>query len=490
VAAAERLADDVGLIANVAGAEVGYREGALAFGSVPRLFHIPIDALAVLATDTAGRVAALGMRPASLGLEYLDPDRDFQAGRQQVARGRAGPALTSAAPLVATAPMARALASRWLRREEAAAETLEVVLGWQWIGVSVGDIIVVGDRPERWRVVRRTVRGLMVHLASELVPPGGGASVIASDAGRALSAPVAVAGPTRLAVFETPMPLAAGAPSAWISATGGPGWRGARVSVLTGGEVIFVGDARGSLVSGVLEAVLPPGPGTVWDEDSVLVVRTERGVWELQSRSSDEVLNGANLVRVGQELVQYRHADPVSADIVRLTGLLRRRFGSGYVPTVHAAGTAFSQLRPELLHRWPVVADMIGSDLVVLAAGPGDLPGGVESTLRLEGLGLGALAPCHLGAMRDMDGAIRVFWTPRHRDSIDWSSTEPPPASYLWRFEGGGILLERTIAGTSVRLSAAEQLALHGALLPPGVVHVVAVGDGPEALRRAGPVDV
>jgi hypothetical protein len=42
-------------------------------------------------------------RPSSFEIGYLDPARDYQAGRQILLRARSGPAIGLAAPLVATA---------------------------------------------------------------------------------------------------------------------------------------------------------------------------------------------------------------------------------------------------------------------------------------------------------------------------------------------------------------------------------------------------
>lgn len=484
------VADDVEFLAQVAEAEISYPAGALRFEQSSRLFEIPADALG--AADGSRRAEgvrswAAGLRPGSLDIDYLDPQRDYQAGRQRVERGRTGISLVASAPLTATASQARALANRWLRNAENAVDTLELTLGWRWLMVSAGDLIAFSGRPERWRVSRRDIRGLMVHLQAHLLPDGSAAGVI-SDSGRALPAPVVILPPTSLTIFETPVPLRPGPAAVWIAANGDPGWRSALVSRLDAGAEALIGEAAGTTASGHLEAPLGPGVDSQWDEVNALDVSVLPGSIPFESRSGDLVLNGANLVRVGSELLQFRDARPISEGLVRLSGLLRGRFGTGFAGMRHAVGARVEHILIDRLLASPMKLDSIGSWQVFLAEGRGDPPGGTEFRTVIEGAGFSPMAPCHLLAERRADGSVHTSWVPRGSNAFDWGSAEPAQTSFRWRFvAAGGLVIERETFGLQFDLSVAEQVAACGTTLPAGAVTIEARGDGPHSLRVTAP---
>lgn len=488
----DRSAEDVAVLARVCGAEVGYPAGRLRLAVPEEVVAIPTAALAAVGDEISpvSRSAAWGERPGSLSLDYLDPDREFQAGRQTVARGRRGVSLASAAPLAATAEAAKSLAGLWLRREEAAVETMEVALGWAWLGVSVGDRVRIGERPEIWRVVRRTVRGLMVHLLAELTS-GGSAVALPADGGRSLPAPVSVAGPTSLRVFETAFPLREGVAGVWITGSGGPNWRGAAVSLLKEGAEFDVGMLDRVGDRGELLAPLPPGPDNLWDEENVVTMRVSGSATGFENRSALAVLSGANLARVGSELMRFRDVRIAGAGVIELRGLIRGCFATSGGSVGHPAGAGVELVLPERTLGWPAGSDLIGSELTFLASGPGDPPGGTEASLRLEGIGGGAMAPVHLVAGRRTTGEVWARWIARGRSAIAWDGAEPDTAGFLWQFEAAdGRLSSRFVAGTAASFSTADQLQWFGTVLGAGYVSVIAVGSGPAWLRTSARVAI
>ncbi len=490
-ASGETLGSDVEILARVAEADVSYPQGVLRFEQVGRLFELPVEALGVAdgsqRADTM-RTWAAGLRPGSLSIDYLDPERDYQAGRQRVDRSRTGGSVVASAPLVATAAQAGLLARRWLRDAENAVDTLDLTLGWRWLPVSVGDVIALSGRPERWRVVRRDVRGLLVHLQASLVPHGVLLQAV-SDPGRALPAPAAISKPTRLMLFETPVPLRPGPPAIWVAANGDPGWRSAAIIRLDAGIAVFVGDVAGANPAGELDRPLGPGIEQFWDEVNALYVAVFPGTAPFESRSPDAVLGGANLLRAGDELLQFREAQPISGGLVRLSGLLRGRFGTGFSGRQHEAGVRVELVRSDRLLSSPIQLDSVGSRQIFFAEGRGDPAGGMETSIVTQGLGYSPLAPCHLRAERRADGSIRTSWIARGRNGFEWSNAEPEPMRFRWRFRTlEGVQIEQEVQGHALDLSVADQVAALGTVLPAGAIEVEAVGDGPYALRTAAPV--
>lgn len=480
-AASDRLGLDADMVARVAGFVPSLLGGAFGFAGPGRVFDIPVDDLLENERDDPAGVS-IGPRPAGLSLGYSDPERDYQAGRQRVARSRAGAELEAGGTVTATAPMARDLALRFLRQAEAGAEVLSIALPWRWMDLGVGDQLRF-DGQTRWRVVKREIRGLAIWLEAERVAVLPGLSQPA-DPGRGLPSAMPAAGPTDLWSFETPVPLRGTGAQLWTAARGGDGWRGAELRLLVGGDELGLGVLGQQGPCGTLLAPLDCGPESIWDEQNTLLLRVADSGPAFESRDLDSVLAGANLLLLGQELLQFRDAVEIGPDEVRLSGLLRGRFGTGYRMARAEIGSPVVQVRPEELVSWPVPLDGIGRSLSLLAYGAGDPPGGTEVTHVIRGDGLGPLAPVHVRAVRSANGALRMSWVPRFRDSWEWGAVDGLEPGYRWHFRGEhGERFERLIGATRLEFSASDQLLLFGAVLPSGECWIEALGDGPEAMR-------
>lgn len=211
--------------------------------------------------------------------------------------------------------------------------------------------------------------------------------------------------------------------------------------------------------------------------------RSSGGSGLFLTRSAREVLDGAGLLSVGEELIQYREAHLTAPGVVRLTGLLRGRFGTPVGEV--SAGTLVMALPRTGGAPFQTEPDALGREIAFLVSGAGDPPGGALLTHRVSGSGWAPLAPVHVRAQRLTDGTLVCSWVERHRNNWRWESAEPTPAgSYRLhvRTDGG---VTRTVGAdvTGLRLEPARQIEMFGFLLGTGEVRVEAVGDGPEALR-------
>jgi hypothetical protein len=424
-----------------------------------------------------------------LTLGYFDPDRDYQAGSQRVARGRSGRALSSEAAVTASADMARRLANRLLRGAEAAVETLEISLSWRWIGLVVGDVILIGDRSETWRIVSRTIEGMLVRLVAE-AEPAADRAVRPSEAGRGLSAPVVPATPTELYLFEAPVDPDGSPAGLLVLATGRAGWRGAEIGWSEGADVRVAGYVREPTASGRLDEPLLSGPMGIWDERNQIALWPAGEAPGFESRTVAQVLAGSNLLWIGSELVQFRDAEIEPSGRVVLRGLLRGRLGTEYAIGDHERGALVVLVWPDRLVRIARQADSIGRAVSVVASGPGE-PGGASFVQSVySGLGHAPLAPAHVRVERLDNGDVRVRWVARHREQFDWDASDRPLQPHICRIAAGGP--GRSVAYRSeddgFLYPRATQIADFGAPLAACSVTVMADGVGPEIARAAAPV--
>ncbi len=479
-----RLLDDIERLSWICGAEIRLSNGAYALGG-PEMTHVirPVDVLFDPGTEMAGARFVRERRPVGLSLTYIDPDRDYQLGLQRRQLERSGQSIELSWAIGASAGAAMALCRQALRREGARREHLNLSLPHRWMHVSIGDRVEFGESGG-WRVVRRDVRGLNIHIEAERIEALADQGGEASDPGRSLSDPVVPAGSTRALVFEPPVP--AGSTGSVVAVVGGgsPGWRGADLSVLDAGASVPIGRLPTGRGVGELLAHLPAGPETVWDERNFVLMRLV-GQDGLASRDHAGVLDGGGLILVGRELIQARQVERLGEGVVRLTGLLRRRYATPCESQGWPVGTGVAEVILTDHPEFAVTGDAPGREIVFLAEGRGDPPGGTEIVYRIEGAGLAPLAPVHPRAERDAGGALRFHWVERRRGS--WTWTEGSVASeqkYVWRCRlSHGRMHEFRVDALELTLSLAEQLSLLGEELTAGEFQVEAVGDGPKWVR-------
>lgn len=493
VAGREPWTDDVAALSRLADTQLRFSGGRLQLASGFRAIALPeveVGASAGRQDSTSIRSIAAGDRPRSFTIDYFDPDRDYQAGRQHAHRGRSGNALVMQEPVVATASMARHIADRQLRRAEASVTTCEMTLSWRWLDLTVGDILTIGSRAEQWRVVRREVEDMLVRIVAEAVPYEPTIGQHEGDGGRALPAPVILYPPTNITVFEAPVSLREGVNGlgVWVAASGASGWQGAEIRWSAGNGEMLLGDIAMASPSGRLLTALPPGPANIWDDKADILLELDAADIPFESRSRTAVLAGANLLRVGEELLQFRAATPMGGNLFRLSGLLRGRYGTEQAVTSWPVGTPVQQLMPDRMLFLPMGADAIGRQVTIAAVGRGDPAGGTEAVQELEGQAVAPLAPVHVRARRMANGDITFSWVGRDRALFEWVSSSvvggqifvcrvravsgPQPVEISRRMSEGGFVY-----------AFSEQVADFGEQLSDFEISIVVEGDGPEQVR-------
>ena len=124
---------------------------------------------------------------------------------------------------------------------------------------------------------------------------------------------------------------------------------------------------------------------------------------------------------VGQELIQFGHADPQGGGIWRLTRLLRGRLGTEDAMAATTAGDGFAMIDNDAALPLPrtvgLAALSIGGRVRIAAPG-GAVP--VELAIAAAGRSARPLSPVHLAASHGGDGRITLRWTIRSRAGFGW----------------------------------------------------------------------
>ena len=215
----------------------------------------------------------------------------------------------------------------------------------------------------------------------------------------------------------------------------------------------------------------------VWDQDNVLDVLVQSPGLEFESRTEIEVLDGANLLLVGQEILQFADAEQLGPSTWRLSKLLRGRRGTEWAMAVHQVGEAVLVLDPAALTRTSSL-DEVGLARFYRAVSIGSdpsLPASVAFTN--EAASLKPYTPVHIDGSRNGGGDLTITWVRRTRYSGEWRDlvdvpfNEASEAYELDVLDGAGQAV-RTLGSTSpsATYQAADQVSDFGA--PQAAVEV------------------
>lgn len=371
-------------------------------------------------------------------------------------------------PLALTRPEAQATVDRWLSEARVARDAARFALPKSRLGVGAGDVIEY--RGLRYRIDRIEQSEAQLIEAVRIEPgiytPATGDDTIAI---RDFVAPVPV-----LPVFlDLPLLTGGEVPHApHVAVTSDP-WPG---SVAVWSAVADAGYELNRLVAapavvGFTESVLRAAPVGLWDRGEPLLVRLSAG--ELASASRDAVLNGTNVMAIGDgsagkwEVFQFAEAQLVAPDTYELSLRLRGQAGTdGVMPPEWPVGStlvlvdlALSQIELPLSARGLARHYRIGST----ARGYDD----ANVVMRIEafdGIGLRPYPVAHLRAATDAAGTLVASWKRRTRiDGDSWQSAEVPlgeeEEAYLVRIiKGDAVVAEYGTQAPGFAYTTAQRL--------------------------------
>lgn len=474
---------EVGQVSEIAGLPLHMVDGRPVFGG--DAIERQLSSAQMLDVQADAPELRYQPKPAGIAFTYLDPERDYQAGQQRVERGRPGQKVETEAPVCATALAAKLVAQQLLRKLEAGSEIVQLVLSWGQLGLEVGDSFVIDGRGP-WRVTEREIRGFEIHVKGERVVSRLQVGPVVADSGRSLGSSLVPVGATMVRLFEAPVALKGTGSSAYAWVSGARGWRGAGVELFRGGDAQFLGHMSVQQPYGTLASALAPGPIECWDERNQIVLSVDEDMVLFESRSREDVLNGANIALVGSELIQYCDVEYVDARTVRISSLLRGRFGTRVSAVAEGALETFLGVDLNGVCAIPVSADDVGREIVVLAAGAGDPMGGVEARLGFDGIGVGVMAPVQVRAGRERDGRVWCAWAPRSSEYWPWNSVEGDAGAWVWTYAAAdGATTQLRTTEPRVELSLTEQIGRVGHAFGPGQISIETVGIGPVEFRTS-----
>lgn len=428
----ESLAQAVPLHLRMVDGSIEVREAGAAAPGVDR------DDLGAPEPDRIARLRVVQRAVSRLGrlraLRYYDAARDYQIGVQRSwrAAGSAGE-LQSELPATLTATQALAIVSRVQASEDAGRSLAQISLPWRYLALRPGDELTLPDTQGLWRIETWRCEAMRVNLGLRQLartPPA-----MAASAGRALRERDLPHGATVVHLLDLPAldDQLAQTPRMFVAAAGSsPGWRRAalQISFDQGRRWDDAGQTAAPALIGRALTMLSPADPYRRDDRHRVDVEMLHDQMELGEADHASLLAGANLAMLGDELIQFAHAQPLSATRWRLSGLLRGRRGSEWAMAHHALGERFVMLSRDTLA--PVAVPVTSEMVEVMAIGPQDQVPPVAQAA--SGNALIPPSPVHLVWHRRAAGA-RLSWVRRSRIGWPWPDhVETPLGEEIERY--------------------------------------------------------
>ncbi|WP_333682796.1 baseplate multidomain protein megatron [Pontibaca methylaminivorans] len=363
---------------------------------------------------------------------------------------------TSDMALSMTRAEGRQTAERWLAEARVARESIRLALPPSRLALGAGNVLRIGADAASYRIDRVEHSELQLIDAVRVEPGIYRPSEMIEDAPaqRAFTPLVPVTS------LFLDLPLMSGdevphAPHMAVTATPWPGLVAVHASESDENYALSDLVAARATIGRTLAPLHRARPG-LWDEGAPLAVRLFSGT--LESRSRSAILNGANLVAIGDgspgrwELFQFRDAELVERGTWALSGRLRGQLGSEALMPDTWPAESWVVLIDEAVQQISLSSAQRGA-LRHYRIGPAargyDDPLHTHVVERFDGNGLRPYAPCHLRLQRLADGALRIRWIRRTRSDGDgWDGLEVPLGEeqerYLIRLHRGETLLRST----------------------------------------------
>ncbi len=460
------------------------------------------------AEDARGWLLARDSTPqiAPLALRYYDVARDYQIGLQRsLGPSEAAQPQQIELPAALEATAARQMIEALRDQSLLGAERLQWRMAVLDPSLAPGSVVQIDGWAGRWQVdawewVDHAVELTMQRIASPRSTANDPVDPV--DPGQAVLAPDLPGGPTRIIALEQPAlalamagNLAASEDRALLigASSAAAGWRGAEIfHQAQDGSLASIGTVSSTrAVMGQSVGALALASAMIIDTASRLTVQLVDPQFQLVSTTPERLSEGANLALLGEELLQFLHAQPLGEGLWMISGLLRGRAGTQAAIAGHLPDEAFLLL--DGLTAMPTSAIPQGSAPAQFAAiGQSDAEP-VAAPLRLRGMASLPLAPCHPRWTPAADvaaGGGILSWTRRSRRGGLWlDGADAPLAEQAEQY-----LVEATFTDGTTRnwltneprlaLSAADHAQL-GA--PDAQVLLRQLGDGgrspPLALR-------
>ena len=456
-------------------------------GDAPRLVRV---------TDQAN----FGL-PSAMSVTFIDAENGLENGSQRARLTWPYVNEKSARfPITMTGQTAQKLARTLLWNNHSARQQIEFTLPPSYIALSEGDIAIVPDGDEQYTCrVTQVDRGANFLMKCQGIVM----NVDTVDADGEIDGNTGgVPGEISPAIDVTPAVM--DIPAIRDSDTRVPGfyygvcatdpdarWRGAVLYGSTDGTTYnTVSPVSNESSIGAATTALLPGITTAWDNANTVTVEMAHG--ELSSTTEAAVLNGANLMLVGDEIIAYQTATLVAPRTYTLSKLLRGLRDTTAAMSTHSIGDRAVVLNGATpFVEMPLYA--VGSTRYTKAvAASGNIVDVTAVSAVFTGASVRPFAPCHVAGTRDGSNNLTLTWVRRTRALVRMFTTSVVPTlgeaeSYEIDVVLAGVVV-RTLTATSptVAYSAANQTT-DG--ITPGDPVIVRVYQISEMVGRGNPAE-
>lgn len=247
-------------------------------------------------------------------------------------------------------------------------------------------------------------------------------------------------------------------------------WRGAALfrSDNAGASYNRVIDTPRGASIGVTVDALGIGVTNRFDEVSEVTVQFI-GEVELESITELAILNGANSMLIGDEIIQFQNAELLAPSKYKLTRLLRGRLGTDHAISTHTSIERVVLLDSGLVSQNMSLSLLYLSRLYKCVSVGDTLANTAAESFTYGGVYLKPYSPVSLATSLQGSGDISLSWIRRTRGQGEWQdSVDVPLNEDSEQYEIDvldGVTLKRTISATtqSLTYTLAEQTADFGA---------------------------
>lgn len=245
-------------------------------------------------------------------------------------------------------------------------------------------------------------------------------------------------------------------------------WQGAQIYIsMDNGETFQLtrADVYGTFFGSADIALSAANPAVI-DYASNLVIRPAANCsMTLENITTLQMLNGANTLLVGPELIRFRDADLQQDGSYILRGLQRGIRGTEFAVGLHTPGEAVYLMTPRL----PLIGELRPFQAKTLSYNSYET---LESApiISVSPTGTPQLpyAPCHVRGQR-IAGDLKITWQRRTRLGGDWYGfgevplAETSEAYAIDIHNGAAVVRTLTVSSKAVTYTAAQQTADFGA---------------------------
>lgn len=452
----------------------------------------PIEATRAMEADVAGRVR----------LSFIEAEGDYETRAVEAAFPDDDDDATvshSEVALSLTRAEGQRTVERWLAEARVARDGARLTLPPSLGHLGAGDVLRVAGGPQGGYRIDRVEQAGTLSVEAVRVEP---AVYEPSDEAEERVTPRAFVAPVPVTSVFLDLPLMTGqevphAPHLAVSATPWPGSVAIFSSDQDAGYRLNSQIAARAIVGQSLSTLDVASHGT-WDRGAPLRVAVRGG--SLSSASTEQVLNGANLLAIGDgnpanwELLQFRDATLVAPDTYDLSMRLRGQAGTdAMIPPAWPAGSIVVMMNgaPRQIALQIAERDLSRHYRIGPAKRPYDDPSYTHHVEAFAGVGLRPLSVCHLRARRTATGDQVISWIRRTRvDGDSWSGVDVPLAElreiYLVRIMQANTLRRELTVGVPGWTYAQAQLVADGLAGQSFAIEVAQLSDafGPGPFTR------